>query len=216
MNIDRIISNSKKEMQFDIKYKDESKFMKLLDTLMFFNKNFHNYITTINNTIYFPTRSYFEEKPLSSISTLIHELVHIYDKNRMTFPVFSLLYLSPQILFLFAIPLFFILSIKFSLFFFLLLLPLPALGRAWLEYRAYSISIYTTVQLSKCFNISVDFSKMNNSICEQFIGSSYYFMFPFKNYILKKLNKVVETSLKNQHSFKDEIFEMADRILEKQ
>lgn len=215
MNIDRIIANSKKYIDFEIAYKEDSKFMKFLGAVLFFNKDFHKYITTINNTIYFPNKNYFIEKPVSSISTLLHELVHVSDKNRLTFPLFALLYLSPQILFLFCIPLFFVLPIKFALIALLFLAPLPAIGRAWLEFRAYCMSLYVAHVLSDQYNVLVDFQGMKANILKQFTGAPYYFMFPFKSVIDRKLNQAFDNCLHNKHPFEDKIFDTADLILEK-
>lgn len=215
MNIDRIISNSKQYIDFEIAYKEDSRFMKFLGSIMFFNKDFHRYITTINNTIYFPSKTYFADKPVSSIATLLHELVHVSDKNRLTFVLFSLIYLSPQILFLLCIPLFFLIPIKFALISLLLLAPLPALGRAWLEYRAYCMSLYVAYVLSIQYNIQIDFQAMKAGIIKQFTGSGYYFMFPFKSFIDKKLNEAFEKCLHGKHPFEDKIFDRADLILEK-
>lgn len=82
-----------------IKYKDKSLLMKILSKLLFFNKDFMNkYTTTIGNTIYFPTENFINTYPISSISILLHECVHISDSRKN--PLFKFLYLTPQILFL--------------------------------------------------------------------------------------------------------------------
>ena len=215
MNIDRIITNSKKQIDFEIAYKENSSLMKFLSKVLFFNKNFDKFITTIGDTIYFPSHDYFINKPISSISTLLHELVHVHDKNKFGFVLFSLIYLVPQILFLFCIPLFFLIPWQFAILSLILLTPIPAIGRAWLEYRGYCMTIYVSYVLSVQYNIEMDFKAMKTSIIKQFTGSGYYFMFPFQNYMDKKLNKAFENCLHNKHPFEDKIFDMADKILEK-
>jgi len=215
VNIDRILQNAKAIINFDIKYKDESKFMKLLGMILFFNKNFSkSYLTTINNTIYLPNKQWLESKPISSISTILHELVHVSDKNKYGFLLFTFAYLFPQILLILSIPLI-IISWKFIIISLFLISPIPALGRAYLEYRAYCMTIYVLYVLTKQYGLNVDFSTLKSNIVNQFTSSSYYFMFPFKNIINSKLNNVIENCLKNKHPFEDKIFIMADKILEK-
>src|SRR4030043_385107 len=92
-----------------IKYKDESLLMKILGKLMFFNKGFMtSYTTTIGSTIYFPNSNFVKARPISSSVILLHELVHLYDNSKFTAPLFSFLYLFPQILVLLFFPLLFI------------------------------------------------------------------------------------------------------------
>lgn len=214
MNIDRAIANSKKHIDFKIKYKDESKPMGFLGKMLFFNKSFDKFTTTINKTIYFPSKKNLEDGPVSSTSTLLHELVHVSDSKRLTFPAFAFVYLCPQILFLFFIPLFFV-SWKIALFGLIFLAPLPALGRAWLEYRGYCMSMYVLYVLHKQYNLSIDFQALKSAILNQFVSGNYYFMFPFKKIMNNKLNQAFERMLKNKHPFEDKIFDMADEILEK-
>ena len=91
-----------------IKYKDESLFMKILGSLLFFNKSFMaTYTTTIGSTIYFPSKKFVEERYYSSILILLHELVHVQDGIKFNPIIFAMLYLSPQIFGLLSVPLFF-------------------------------------------------------------------------------------------------------------
>jgi hypothetical protein len=78
--------------------------MKILGKLLFFNKGFNKYITTIGNTIYFGTKSDTENANLFTCSILVHELVHVYDSKLDK--LFSVKYLLPQL----ASVLFFILG----------------------------------------------------------------------------------------------------------
>ena len=214
MNIDRAISNSKKQIDFEVKFKDESPFMRFLGKVLFFNKRFSQFTTTVGKTIYFPSRAHLENSPVSSTSTLLHELVHVSDRNKLTFPLFGLLYLSPQIFFLLCLPLFLV-SWKIVLFSFIFLVPLPAIGRAWLEFRGYCMTMYVLYVLHKQYNLSINFQALKTGILDQFTSSNYYFMFPFKKTMNNKLNEAFERVLKNKHPFEDKIFEMADVILEK-
>ena len=82
---------------FKIVDKRESKLMRLLSKLLFFNKNFMSrYITVIGNTVYVPTKDWVKEDAYRALSVFCHEWVHMKDNRRLG-PFFKLLYLSPQI-----------------------------------------------------------------------------------------------------------------------
>lgn len=62
--------------EYKLVNKSQSKFMKLLSYLLFFNKDFMSgYITTVGRTIYAP-RGFIDK------ITLAHELVHVADYNK--------------------------------------------------------------------------------------------------------------------------------------
>lgn len=87
---------------FQIKYKDESLLMKILGKILFFNPSFMTaYITTLGDTVYFPSRAFVEANPTSSFITLMHEAVHMQQKQRFGFP-FYLFYLFLPVPILFA------------------------------------------------------------------------------------------------------------------
>ena len=60
MSLENVIQAAKKYYpELKVEFKDESKFMKFLGVLLFFNKEFmSNYSTTIGNTVYFPSRHF--------------------------------------------------------------------------------------------------------------------------------------------------------------
>jgi len=60
----------------EIKYKDESLFMKALGLLLSFNKTFMtSFTTTIGSTIYFPSRKWLAERnPETTIAIVAHEV----------------------------------------------------------------------------------------------------------------------------------------------
>ncbi len=87
---------------FEIKSKKESRLMRLLSVVLFFNKSFlEKYVTTIYPRVYVPTEPWNQHKPVSRIATLAHEYVHLYDRKRLGW-LFNVLYLSPQIFALLA------------------------------------------------------------------------------------------------------------------
>lgn len=193
--------------KFQLKFKDESTFMKLLSKVLFFNKSFFtNYITTIGNTVYFPNKEDYYDNPSQSFGTLAHEFVHIMDYNRSPFS-FVFNYLSPQILalpsliFLLLIPVWLplmILSILspwllLFLVFLVFLAPFPSYGRKELEIRGYGMSC--RVRVWRYGNISpYSFERY----VENFISSAYYYMYPFEKTIIKQLEPY---TYKNNPSF---------------
>lgn len=64
---------------------------------------------------------------------------------------------------------------------YLLLFPTIITMRAFWEYRAYCESLRAYQEIYGKIN-----KKMLDSILEQFAGASYFFMFPFRNYLKNK------------------------------
>lgn len=146
-NLSQIAKNN--SLNVNIKYKNESLFMKFLSFLLFFNKKFMTeYTTTINSTIYFPSRDFVNNNYITSATIFLHELVHVLDARSYNFIIFSFLYLSPQILGIIFLPLSFI-NIWVALAFLLFLLPIPSFFRMKFEKRAYLVSLYVLNQLIK-------------------------------------------------------------------
>lgn len=82
--------------RLQVKYKNESTFMKLIAFLLFFNKRFMKFdTTTVGASVYFPTRAETVSRPLTSAITLLHEVVHIYDTKKVSSIIFRILYLTP-------------------------------------------------------------------------------------------------------------------------
>jgi len=84
---------------FEVRYKNESTFMKVLGFLIFpFNQGFvDRFKTTIGKIVYFPTKTEYEADPESSFRTLSHEYVHLWDDQKHGFK-FGLSYMFPQLL----------------------------------------------------------------------------------------------------------------------
>lgn len=179
-----------KGYDFNIKFKDESLFMKILGVLVWiYNKRFMSeYTTVIGKTIYFPSRKWVDEDQYSLPIIIAHEMVHMQDKKKLNsyFPgLYSFLYLAPQILALLSLFAFFAfinINFLFCLLFLIFLLPIPSPGRSWIEARGYAMNLYVEEYL---FGNSPTF--LAEYVTYYFSGSEYYFMWPFPNSVKNKL-----------------------------
>ena len=102
--------------------------------------------------------------------------------------VFNFLYASPQCFAPFALLAFWNL---WFLLFLLCALPIPSPGRAWAEIRGYRMTMAVYYWLS---GQKVDIKWM----VEQFVGPSYYFMWPFRKWLMKRFNKEFEKIKNNE------------------
>ena len=215
MNFNKLIENSQEHFpKLNIKYKDESSFMKLLGFLLFFNKNFMTlYTTTIGSTIYFPSKKFVKENSLSSSLILLHELIHIYDANRYTSFIFSLLYLSPQILFLLTLPLMLI-SWKLIFLSLVFLLPLPSFFRMYFEKRAYFVSLYVLNYFIKNSFLRNTLEENKDFYLSNFKNANYYFMWIFKN-LDNEFDLCVDKIKAGEKPYSDPVFNIIDDLLSK-
>jgi len=183
-----ILKNKLSQEGIRIINKKDSKFMKLLSFLIFFNKNFMtSFTTTIGNIIYVSTE--FEQREnISKVITLLHEFVHFQQKNNDK--LFQVKYLFPQILILFSLFLFPFIGL-ISLLFLLFLLPIPAYFRMKAEVEAYGINLFL-FEKSGSFHMEHEFE----NCVKQFISPNYFFMWPFEDNIRKRL-------LKSWHNISD-------------
>lgn len=199
--LEKVTKLGEEKYGLQVKFKDESPFMKLLGKILFFNPKFMtNYTTTIGNTVYFANRKWLEENQESAAHVLAHELVHIRDSNEAGSFIFSYTYLFPQCLALLSL-----LAI-FSSWWWLLCLaflaPLPSPFRAYWELRGYAITDATYYKSSGQFT---DTAWMSG----QFTSASYFFMWPFKEdiewRILENRQLIVDGKLSSKIDFADEI-----------
>ena len=173
---------------FKIVDKRESKLMRALSKVLFFNKDFMTrYITVIGNTVYIPTKDWIKEDAYRALSVFCHEWVHMKDNRRLG-PFFKLLYLSPQIFSFLAVlgfwnPLWFL--------FLICLLPVPSPTRSELEMRGYAVSMAVDWWLLERNPNYEWYSK-------QFTSSAYYWMDPFKKDVLEDLKKEFERIQKQE------------------
>lgn len=198
-----------------VKYKNQSTFMKFLGTILFFNKGFMtNYVTTIGSTIYIPDETYMKLHSVSGSVVFLHELVHIYDSGRITRSLFTFLYLLPQIMALFLLPLLFFIKWWIVLPLILLCLaPIPAYFRMTFEKRAYISSIYTLNALGKRLNFDPHLDTQKTFFVDQFKDSYYYFMWPFD--VTYEFNQAITLVQSGQRPYQDPIFDILDDLVTK-
>jgi len=172
----------------EVTEKTASKFMRLLATLMFFNKTFLNgYITTIGTTIYWPNLEQMYMHPDAAFGTLFHEVQHAVDYRRASV-FFVGTYLGPQILFLLA--LLSLLALAFGnlwllwLLAILFLLPLPSIGRAVWEMRGTSCGLAMRVWGNSGFS-----EAHTDAVVARFTGPDYYYMLPSKRLVVWLLDR---------------------------
>jgi hypothetical protein len=151
------------------------------------------YWTTIGQTVGRP--SICNNGPVKDEwQTIFHEGRHASDANKLSTILFALIYLSPLwlgligILYALALVPALLLGAPASLLWGLLLLlgllPVPALGRALLEIRGYTVTMCVLFWSGE-FNDKT----MIPWIVSQFTGSGYYYMFPFKGFLTKYFQK---------------------------
>ncbi len=170
---------------FRIEDKRKSPLMRLLSKLLFFNKTFSTgYVTTLYPKVYVPELPWREKDHVAAIATLAHEYVHLKDRKKMWL-FFNFLYLFPQNLAPFALlgvfgnsPLWYLCL--------LFLLPIPSPTRAWLEFRGYRMTLAVwALYLGRDW----DSRRFIDSIVDkQFAGSGYYWMFPFRRFMIEKFH----------------------------
>lgn len=176
---------------FEIISKPKSRLHRFIGKLLFFNKGYMtSFYTTIRNKTARPLGGYSRDEWV----TILHEGMHALDSSRMH-GIFEFWYLMPQLLGVFGIifgllgallwPGFF-----WGMFFLLFSAPIPALGRAWLEFRAYKINVITYRVLYS--GIPDILNDILNHYVTEFTGPNYYFMFPFKKTIRRRFDKWAE------------------------
>jgi hypothetical protein len=122
---------------------------------------------------------------------LFHEGQHAKDSDSLGVGLFSCLYLFPQILgivsivYACTIPLLFMLGgpswLCWGLVGLVALGPLPAIGRAILEYRGYVVTMAIDYWMGQIPDDQE--ARYLETLCGQFTGPNYYFMFPFKSIV---------------------------------
>jgi hypothetical protein len=171
--------------------KEESKLMRFLDKLLFFTQ-FMRFYTTIGHVIYAP-------KGVCPWNVTAHELVHMSDEYDRYGWMYKPMYLLPQILALGAFGAFgafWNLQFLWCLTSLVFLAPLPSFGRTHLELRGYGMSLavrYWQAQLPEDRNFGrFDEEGMIDWMTQQFTGSAYYFMCPFKGFVKDRLREILQ------------------------
>jgi len=195
-----------------VEVKEESKLMKIIAKILFFNPKFMtDYITTIGSTVYFPREDISNDVTVWEV--LPHEMIHADDSRRLG-PLFGFLYLFPQILAILSLLAFGALGGNLNWLYWLLFLPcvapIPAYWRMKYEMRAYGM----TMAIKYWMNCEGTENKMKppSYIVKQFLGQWYYWMFPFRGYVEKELawwlDQIERDTLRNHLPFVDDIHQM--------
>ena len=202
-NYDRVSKFGKEHFALDVKFKDESLLMKVLGKALFFNPSFMtNYTTTLGSTVYFPTKKWVDENSEDAACILAHELIHVSDSQEIGMSLFAYSYLFPQVLSLLA--LLAIVSSNLWLLWLLCLAPLPAPFRTYWELRGYAITDAVLHKTRGTFTSS-DF------LAKQFTTGAYYFMWPFRNDIISRIE---ENRNMYVHGSLNQKMEVSEAILE--
>ena len=172
---DHLVEELQEIVPFQIKYKDESWEMQVLNLfVIWFCPNFLTQFTTvIGSTIYFPSRHYVQIHSDGAMRTLAHEVIHILDMDKWSAGLFMGSYLFPQILALgiFTFPFFGFWSLAFLVF----LLPIPAPFRYYFEARGYAMDVLTAHPSRR--------TEMLERALDHFTSWNYYKMFPFEDQV---------------------------------
>ena len=194
----------------DFKIKNKANKSGVYAFLSFFGKLFNpeldtRYITVVNGECWYPA-SYFdadgnfkEEHAAGAIEIMAHETMHEYDRKRIGSFLYTMMYASPQIfapLALGAIGAIWSPWWLLCLLFLLLLAPLPAFGRAYIEMRGYRVNMM--LERMKPYGDTEVRSYAEWVADKQFCGPAYFFMFPFKSYVI---NKLMETDYEHEHMY---------------
>jgi len=164
---------------FKIIEKKDSRLMRILAKVLFFNKNFMTrYITVIGSTVYVPSKQRMKENPYAALELLCHEWVHMKDNKAMG-PLFKLLYLTPQIFSLVALASLWTGNLLWLLCL-IFLLPMPSAARAELEMRGYTVSMAVRWWV---LEQEPDYER----ISKYFTSSAYYWMYPIKEAVIEDL-----------------------------
>jgi len=178
---DRVVKFAHERFDANIKFKNESQFMKILGKILFFNPKFMtSFITVIGKTVYFPSREKMEKNPGSAAQVLCHEMVHMADERTVGSLLFRLSYLFPQWFALLAFSTIFVGPI--GLAFLVFLIPWPSFFRTFWELRGYAMTDAVHYAL---------FERFTNKewVTSQFTTGSYFFMWPFSTMVGRKIEE---------------------------
>lgn len=161
---------------FKLLWKEESRLMKFIAGFLLFitfgqQKSFQTrYVTTIGYTVYVPD-SWKHLPDISRIITLRHERVHMRQRQRLTLPLFTLLYL---------------------------LVPLPgglAYFRTLFEMEAYEESIKATLELYPNGAALLMRPSVRAQMVDHFTTASYFWMWPFRGRVERWYDSTVAHAL---------------------
>lgn len=163
-----------------IRYKTESRLMRILGKLMFWDSGFMtNVTTTLGFSVYFPSPDWVKADYRRAWQVLSHELVHVEDAEKQGL-WFSLGYAMPQCLAVLSILA--LTGAVWTLAFLLFALPWPALWRKRSEMRGYGM----TMAVEFWYRGSIS-ETTKEGIAAVFTGPAYYFMWPFRKAVRAEL-----------------------------
>ena len=136
--------------------------------------------------------NFFLRGDLAIVSILAHEMVHMFDTKRLGVFAVTLLYFFPQLLALLsllallaAFPLFGGLGWLAFLSALVFIAPFPSPGRMWMELRGYRMEMMIGKHFRK--ETDAELQVLAERLSLNFTESTYYFMWPFKGWVVKKL-----------------------------
>jgi len=155
---------------------------------------------------------------MNNISVILHEGLHAYQCKKYTRPGQGFLYMLPQLVGIVAL-LASLTLLVFSLtgftwswwplaFLLLFAAPLPAYWRMKFEFNAYCVSMAVRYWCGG----TVDDAYIGR-LCDRFTNGSYYFMWPFRSWLLKRFLRKLEW-IKSPEVANDPYFFGVHRFLE--
>lgn len=191
-----------------VRYKDESWLMKLAGRLMFYNPDFSSHFTTtVGETVYFPSRKSVEIDYQTSWTVLCHELVHVEDNRKNGW--LTLGYYMPQSLAFLALlaP---VLWSWWPLLALAFLLPLPAPWRRDAEMRGYAMSMAVWYW----YHRSGIPTALKAEVVGHFMGSEYYWPWPFKQTVTEEVGRWSKRILCNEMAQYGDVYPRIKRMIE--
>lgn len=186
---EKIRNLATEEYGVKIRNKKEVWWQRWLAKLLFFNPR---YLEDYSNATF--TEIHLTEG--ASWRTIAHELQHIVDMRKLLFVFFVLFYYSPQVLALAAF---------YNPAFLILLLPLPSIGRLWLEARGYGVSLAIR-KWAGYSDKSIDRSR--EFYVKLLSNSSYYWAMPIKPITRWAVNRQYKRVLKRKDKLHQELYEI--------
>ena len=171
-----------------------------------------HYITVIGSTVYIPN----EELDMDN-ATIAHEVVHKCDHDTYGYLTVGFMYMFPQwfgIAVLVLLPAIIPLAIFhspswwYSLFGLICLLPFPSSGRRWVEMRGYAATVAVMYWEGR-FNELDDL----DWIIDNFTGSAYYWMWPFRSQVKEELGDWIKKISTNQILYEIPVLQEVKAIL---
>ena len=185
----RLVASIKQDIPgFDVRYKEEDAFQKLIGKVSFWN-DYMAFTTTLYPVVWLSTRAPPEAPPPRA--TREHAWVHLKDATTffgllpflpasINSRLFNLAYLFPQVLAVFGL-----LGFVFppALICLLALAPIPAPVRMWAEMRAYRRSVELNSSSPERRERAL------NEYVTAFTSSEYWFMWPARTWVRTKLQE---------------------------